>query len=148
MSAAGPPRASDPRPRVPRRRLASCCFGVFSQGFDRDGSLHQAGDRSECNWRLLLLSSLAAFRRERMALQPRCSTHRPGSISWPALVIPVLVLAGLVVPTFWNLTRSDALAEARRAYTRGDLAVCLQLALDHLDRRPGAARRRRTRPGA
>ena len=71
-----------------------------------------------------------------MALQRRCSTHRPGSISWPTLVIPVLVMAGLIIPTFWNLTRSDALAEARRAYTRGDLTVCLQLALDHLDRRP------------
>jgi tetratricopeptide (TPR) repeat protein len=71
-----------------------------------------------------------------MALQPRCSTHRPGIISWHALVIPALVLVGLVVPTSWNLTRSDALAEARRAYMRGDLTACLQFALDHLGRRP------------
>jgi len=34
------------------------------------------------------------------------------------------------------MTRSVALPEASRAYVRGDLALCLQHALDHLDRRP------------
>jgi len=38
--------------------------------------------------------------------------------------------------TAWNLTFSVALAEAPRAYSRGDLALCLEHALDHLDRQP------------
>jgi tetratricopeptide (TPR) repeat protein len=47
-----------------------------------------------------------------------------------------VVVIGLLCLTVWNLTRSAALGEARQAYTRGELAVCLQHALDHLDRRP------------
>jgi tetratricopeptide (TPR) repeat protein len=38
--------------------------------------------------------------------------------------------------TAWNLTRSEALTEAERAYARVDLVGCLQHALDHLERRP------------
>jgi tetratricopeptide (TPR) repeat protein len=49
--------------------------------------------------------------------------------------LPVLVL-GLFGLTAWNLTRSTALADAQRAYGRGDLVGCLGRALDHLDRRP------------
>jgi tetratricopeptide (TPR) repeat protein len=48
----------------------------------------------------------------------------------------VLGLIGMLVLTAWNLTRSDAISQARRAYTRGDLVVCLERALDHLDRQP------------
>jgi len=55
---------------------------------------------------------------------------------WRAAVVFTLVLIGLLILTTWNLTRSAALSEARRAYIRGDLAGCLQHALDHLNRRP------------
>jgi len=47
-----------------------------------------------------------------------------------------LLLLGLLLLTTWNLTRSAGLPEARRAYVRGDLALCLQHALDHLERQP------------
>ena len=53
-----------------------------------------------------------------------------GNLAWVAVGI------GLLVVTAWNLTASTALGEARRAYTRGDLAICLQHALDHLNRQP------------
>lgn len=45
-------------------------------------------------------------------------------------------MLGLLLFTAWNVTRSDAILEARRAYSRGDLAVGLERALDHLDRQP------------
>jgi tetratricopeptide (TPR) repeat protein len=45
-------------------------------------------------------------------------------------------LIGLLVLTAWNLTRSTALAKAQSAYSRGDLALCLQHALNHLRRQP------------
>jgi tetratricopeptide (TPR) repeat protein len=48
----------------------------------------------------------------------------------------VIFLIGLLSVTGWNVTRSSAVIEARRAYLRGDLAVGLALALDHLDRQP------------
>jgi tetratricopeptide (TPR) repeat protein len=48
----------------------------------------------------------------------------------------ILTLIVLSIVTAWNVTRSEALAEAERAYARGDLAGCLQQALDHLERRP------------
>jgi tetratricopeptide (TPR) repeat protein len=48
----------------------------------------------------------------------------------------ITALIVLSAATGWNLTRSDALAEAERAYGRGDLVGCLQHALDHLARRP------------
>ncbi len=43
---------------------------------------------------------------------------------------------GLLAVTAWNLTRSEALQVARRAYARGELTAALRAALDHLDRRP------------
>jgi tetratricopeptide (TPR) repeat protein len=48
----------------------------------------------------------------------------------------ILTLVVLSIATAWNLTRSEALAEAERAYARGDLVGCLQYALEHLGRRP------------
>jgi tetratricopeptide (TPR) repeat protein len=42
----------------------------------------------------------------------------------------------LVVATAWNMARSAAIVEARRAYGRGELTVCLQHSLDHLQRQP------------
>ena len=47
-----------------------------------------------------------------------------------------LILAGLSAFTAWNLTRSEALDEARRADARGNLVVSLHASLDHLGRRP------------
>jgi len=61
------------------------------------------------------------------------STHRPAWLAWS---IRLLVLIGLLGLTGWNVTRSDALSEARAAYERGAMARCLGRALDHLDRRP------------
>jgi tetratricopeptide (TPR) repeat protein len=55
--------------------------------------------------------------------------------SW-ILLASLMVLAGLLALTAWNVTRSDSLAKAQLAYARGELAVCLKQALDHLDRRP------------
>jgi tetratricopeptide (TPR) repeat protein len=48
----------------------------------------------------------------------------------------LIFLVGLLSFTAWNLTRSSAIVDARRAYLRGDLAVGLARALDHLDRQP------------
>ncbi len=50
----------------------------------------------------------------------------------------VLLSTAIVVAlgTGWNLTRSDELAEAERAYGRVNLVGCLQHALDHLERQP------------
>src|SRR5262249_60168161 len=48
----------------------------------------------------------------------------------------VSILIALSVGTAWNVTRSEALAEAERAYARVELVDCLQHALDHLERRP------------
>jgi tetratricopeptide (TPR) repeat protein len=48
----------------------------------------------------------------------------------------VAVLVALSAATVWNVTRSHALVAARRAYTRGDLVICLQHSLDHLRRQP------------
>jgi len=55
---------------------------------------------------------------------------------WAALVGCVLLLAGLLALTGWNVTRSNGLDQARTAYARGELATCLQRTLDHLSRRP------------
>lgn len=46
------------------------------------------------------------------------------------------ILIALLALTAGNLTRSDALAEAERAYARVDLVGSLEHALDHLERRP------------
>jgi tetratricopeptide (TPR) repeat protein len=54
----------------------------------------------------------------------------------PNTIVFVVFLVGLLSVTAWNLTRSSAIVEARRAYVRGDLAVGLALALGHLDRQP------------
>ena len=51
-------------------------------------------------------------------------------------IVFVILLVGLLGVTAWNLTRSSAVTDARRAYLRGDLAVGLARALDHLDRQP------------
>ena len=59
-----------------------------------------------------------------------------GRKRWGRAILIGLIGTGLLVLTGWNLTRSDSLAEAERAYTRVDLAGCLQHALDHLDRQP------------
>jgi tetratricopeptide (TPR) repeat protein len=45
-------------------------------------------------------------------------------------------LIALSILSAWNVTQSQALAEAERAYARVDLAGCLGHALDHLERRP------------
>ena len=58
------------------------------------------------------------------------------SMQWKIKSVSGLVLAGLLILTTWNVTRSDALPQARRAYIRGDLALCLQSALGHLGRQP------------
>ncbi len=47
----------------------------------------------------------------------------------------LILLGGLLALTVWNVTRSDALAQARQAYIRGELVSCLQHALEHLQRR-------------
>jgi tetratricopeptide (TPR) repeat protein len=47
-----------------------------------------------------------------------------------------VALSWLSALTAWNVTRSEALEEARRADARGDLVHALQGALDHLGRRP------------
>lgn len=55
---------------------------------------------------------------------------------WQTTIVFILVLIGLSISTAWNLTRSDAIADARRSYTRGDLVPCLEHALDQLGRQP------------
>ena len=54
----------------------------------------------------------------------------------PLKIIFAIFLVGLLSVTAWNLTRSTAVLEARRAYARGDLALGLARSLDHLDRQP------------
>jgi tetratricopeptide (TPR) repeat protein len=63
-----------------------------------------------------------------------CVGSRPGR---RFLALPFLsILVTLSIVTAWNVTRSEALAEAERAYARVELVECLQHALDHLERRP------------
>lgn len=52
------------------------------------------------------------------------------------LVVRGLILVGLLGLTAWNVTRSNALDEARAAEARGDDARAVRAALDHLARRP------------
>jgi tetratricopeptide (TPR) repeat protein len=61
---------------------------------------------------------------------------KPGPRRWVPALLFVSILIALLLVTAWNLTRSDALAEAQRAYARVDLVGCLQHALNHLERRP------------
>ncbi len=51
-------------------------------------------------------------------------------------VLGLALLASLGGVTVWNVTRSDALTAAEKAYQRGNDAKALGLALDHLNRRP------------
>jgi len=64
---------------------------------------------------------------------------RPGHVRsrwWRGWVVFALLFFGLLCLTAWNLTRSFALQEAAKAYTRGDLPDALRLSLDHLSRQP------------
>ena len=47
----------------------------------------------------------------------------------------LILLTGLLALTAWNVTRSEALGQARRSM-RGELTTCLRYSLDHLERRP------------
>src|SRR5262249_9536445 len=67
---------------------------------------------------------------------PAARPARFGSRRRRRSLLIAVVLLGLSLLTAWNLTRSDALGEARRAEARGDLAEGLQRALDHLVRQP------------
>jgi tetratricopeptide (TPR) repeat protein len=67
-----------------------------------------------------------------MGQNRRVETSRRRGIHY----IILAVLVALSALSIWNVTRSDALEEARRSYTRGDLANCLQHSLDHLHKRP------------
>jgi tetratricopeptide (TPR) repeat protein len=51
-------------------------------------------------------------------------------------LIRLVTVVALLTLTGWNLTRSTSLAEAKAASVRGNQAVCLEKALDHLARRP------------
>jgi tetratricopeptide (TPR) repeat protein len=55
--------------------------------------------------------------------------------SQTTIVFSLVVLA-LSILTALNLTRSNAIADARRSYARGDLALCLEQALSQLGRQP------------
>jgi len=48
----------------------------------------------------------------------------------------LILLTGLLALTAWNVTRSEALGQARQAYARGELTTCVRYSLDHLERRP------------
>src|SRR5262249_37917424 len=61
--------------------------------------------------------------------------YRPGRRPRALLAFITIVIA-LSAATAWNLTRSEALADAERAYARGDWVGGLRHALDHLERRP------------
>jgi tetratricopeptide (TPR) repeat protein len=67
-----------------------------------------------------------------MTAQSRAKRSR----SWLKLVIFAGMPIGLVVVTGWNLTRSTALNEGRRAYSRDDFVGGLSCALAHLNRQP------------
>ncbi len=53
-----------------------------------------------------------------------------------SIALWVVGFLGLLLATAWNLTRSDAIEQARVAYKVGDLPRCLELSLDHLERQP------------
>lgn len=52
------------------------------------------------------------------------------------VALAVLIVLALLGLTGWNLTRSDAIERARRAYVQGKLPVCVAEALAHLRRQP------------
>jgi tetratricopeptide (TPR) repeat protein len=64
---------------------------------------------------------------------------RPSLSDWKTKSAFSVIILGLLISVAWNLTRTDAIAAARSAYVQGELALCLQHALDHLDRRPWSA---------
>jgi tetratricopeptide (TPR) repeat protein len=47
----------------------------------------------------------------------------------------LILLTGLLGVTAWNVTRSEALTQARQLYARAELTTCLRYSLDHLERR-------------
>ncbi len=55
---------------------------------------------------------------------------------WVRRVFVVCLLLASSTATAWNVTRSEALVDGERAYSRGDLVAALQHALDHLERQP------------
>jgi tetratricopeptide (TPR) repeat protein len=59
-----------------------------------------------------------------------------GATRWRATLAWSIVLATMMVVATEKLSRSSAVAEAGYAYSGGDLTLCLQRALDHLERRP------------
>jgi hypothetical protein len=76
---------------------------------------------------------------QRADLRPPGTAPRNPARRGVAAVRPLLALVVLVVlaaVTAWNLTRSDALEAAERAFERGNDAKALSLARDHLGRRP------------
>jgi tetratricopeptide (TPR) repeat protein len=62
--------------------------------------------------------------------------RRRGTPLWGFRCGVIAILVALIPVTVWNVTRSDAIVEARKSYTRGDFASCLQHSLDYLNRRP------------
>jgi tetratricopeptide (TPR) repeat protein len=85
-------------------------------------------DGSACRFLSMSLATNRKF--------PSARPARFGSRRQRQRLLIALGLLGLSLLTAWNLTRSDALGEARRAEARGDLALGLQRALDHLVRQP------------
>src|SRR5579864_3934807 len=82
---------------------------------------------------LMPLDGLASPRQEgRDGDMRRRGRTRSGKV----VLLFALILAGLSAFTVWNVTRSEALEEARHAYARGNLVVSLHASLDHLARRP------------
>jgi tetratricopeptide (TPR) repeat protein len=69
-------------------------------------------------------------------MSPNRHTNPVGSPSYRAAIVFGGFMAALLLATAWNVTRSEALTQARSAYSRGDLPVCLQHSLDHLRRQP------------
>jgi tetratricopeptide (TPR) repeat protein len=61
---------------------------------------------------------------------------RPNRRHREARIASLLLILGLSGLTAWNLTRSGALEEAARAYSRADFVSAMRHALDHLERRP------------
>jgi tetratricopeptide (TPR) repeat protein len=61
---------------------------------------------------------------------------KPGFRRWGLALLLLSIWVGLLLVTAWNLTRSDSLELARRAYSRVDLVGCLEHALNHLERQP------------
>jgi hypothetical protein len=89
---------------------------------------------------LVVVGSLYfAFRSVPSHWPPKMERVNPPRFRWTRWKISLLsglVLSGLLILTTWHVTRSNALLEARRAYIQGNLVLCLQNALDYLNRQP------------